>query len=126
MCQQDKFQWECIDRLAEYLNIPLDQHKNTHPTFLKKSLREARAQWRIIRKQTDKLRIQFLQDRAEEHANKMKTTPEKAIKAIIQTEKSRQMYQRIHSITVHEKDKKPLHRLRHTMRQWRDPDQWSP
>jgi hypothetical protein len=126
MCQQDKFQWECIDRLAEYLNIPLDQNKNTNPTFIKKSLRVARAQWRSIRKQADDLRVQFLQDRAEEHASKMKMTPEKAIKAIIQAEKSRQMYQQIHSITEYKKDKKPLHRSRHTMRQWREPDQWSP
>ncbi len=110
MCQQDKFQLECIDRLAECSNIPLDHHKNTHPTFIKKSLRVVRAQWRNISKQADDLRLQILQDRAEEHANKMKTTPEKVITAIIQVqaEKSRQMYQQIHSITGHKKEENPL------------------
>jgi hypothetical protein len=59
---------------------------------------EYRTKWKSCKKCSSQLRQTFLQDRAAMMAEKLKTTEEKALKAVIAAEASRRSYATINSI----------------------------
>jgi hypothetical protein len=61
-------------------------------------MRDARCQWRSCKKKSAALRQRFLQERADFFAKQLKCSGEKAVKAIIKSERSRQIYQNIQEI----------------------------
>jgi hypothetical protein len=108
MSKQKYFIWTRLETLAKVLNLSQDDHKNTDPKFIKTQLINARRQWKDTKKDSRDLRFQHLQARAEEHAKKMNTDAETALKAILKTEQTKQTYMQIRAITGHKSDKTPL------------------
>lgn len=64
--------------------------------------------WKTVKQDSGKIRLQHLQQRAEEHASKMNTTGATALKAILRTEQTKQTYKQIKTIMGHKTDKTPL------------------
>jgi hypothetical protein len=108
MSKQKLFKWHDLSTLCDHTQISDESHTNTDTTFIKQSLCEARKEWKNIKKQSDRLRKEFLENQAKEHASKMNTSKEKALKAILQTEDSKQQYKNIREITGHRKERNPL------------------
>jgi hypothetical protein len=54
-----------------------------------------RSQWQACKKKSAQIRLNFLKDRAELMAQKMRTAEEKALRAIMQAESSKQTYKKI-------------------------------
>jgi hypothetical protein len=108
MARKHHFKWNELNNLRERTNIEDKEHKCTEFTSTKQSLRNARKQWRNIRKASDELRQKFLSDQAEEHALKTNASKEQALKVILKSEESKRTYHNIQTITGTKKEKKPL------------------
>jgi hypothetical protein len=108
MARQKCFVWKRLDNIVQHINISHEDHINEDLLFIRGKLRDARSQWKQIKKEGDTLRLSHLQERATEHAKKMNTTAEKALKAIIRSEQTKKTYKQIRTITGHKTDKNPL------------------
>lgn len=62
--------------------------------------RSSRAKWKACKKWSATLQKQFLEERAELLASKLRTTEEKALRAIIKAEESKQTFSQIKSILI--------------------------
>jgi hypothetical protein len=108
MLRKKLINWGLLDQKRHGTEIDDVAHQNITLYHSIKNLRKARKEWKKIKKVAADLRNTFLTERAEEVASKMKTSCEKALKAIKRAEQSKQTYQMINNITGHQKDKKPL------------------
>lgn len=108
MAKKKHYKWHELSNLRENTHISDDDHHNIDTDFIKNSLRQARIQWKSIKKDSRNIRMAFLEERAEEHAAKMHTTKEIALKAILQAEESKRIYSNIRQIAGHQKEKTPL------------------
>jgi hypothetical protein len=106
MSSKKLFHWEHLSQLHFNSSVTDDEHYNTDPSFIKSMLKTAHSKWRQCKKRSITLRRQFLQGRAKFLASKMCTTEEKALKAIIQAERSRHTYSIIQELI--RKQKMPL------------------
>jgi hypothetical protein len=105
MARQKYFRWHDLSTLRSNTNITDMDHTNTNISFIKQNLYEARKQWKEIKQRSPQLRKEFLTELAKEHASKMNTTTEIALKVIIRTEESKQTYKNIKDIVGHRKEK---------------------
>ncbi|MFN9952374.1 MAG: hypothetical protein ACK55I_04680, partial [bacterium] len=89
MAKKKIFLWDHLNRLRSNTDITDDEHATTNFNHIITSQRKCRAQWQACKKKSFLLRKQFLQERAELMAEKMRTLEEKAVKAILKSEESR-------------------------------------
>jgi hypothetical protein len=92
-------QWEHLSRLRKYTSISDEDHITLDPVQIQSRKREARNKWRSCKKKSQVIRRQFLTERAEYLAAKMRTTEEKALKAILHAEEARKIYSNIKGIS---------------------------
>jgi hypothetical protein len=108
MSQNKCFRWHILESLFTRTTISLPDHETTNPDTIRHNLRQARRNWKTIKRQADEIRQQFLKEQAEEHARKRNITSEKALKAIQQAEQSKQTYLQINELIGGKKTKTPL------------------
>jgi hypothetical protein len=90
--------WAQLNRLRTFTKISDTYHLSLHPTLIAQRKRESRAKWWACKKRSAQIRLQFLTERAEFLAQKLRTTEEKALKAIIKSEQSRNNFKRINDV----------------------------
>ncbi len=90
------------------MDIPDADHTSICIKNTRKKLRNARRAWQEAKRESGNLRDQFLGERAEEYAAKMKTDKATALKMIKKSEIQRQTYLRIREIAGSKKEKCPL------------------
>jgi len=95
MAKKKIFLWDHLNRLRSNTDITDDEHATTNFNHIITSQRKCRAQWQACKKKSFLLRKQFLQERAELMAEKMRTLEEKAVKAILKSEESRLTFKTI-------------------------------
>lgn len=108
MAKKKHFKWHELDSLKMNTHIQDKDHHNIDIQFIKQSLCQARILWKAIKKESGNIRMAFLEERAEEHAAKLHTTKEIALKAILQAEESKRTYNNIRQIAGHRNEKTPL------------------
>jgi hypothetical protein len=82
MVRNKNIQWRRLDRLRNNLDIPDDDHRSLSIDLTREKLRNARRAWREAKCASGNLREQFLIERAEEYAIKMRTDKVTALKMI--------------------------------------------
>jgi hypothetical protein len=87
------FNWPTLERLRSHTIISDTEHAIIDPIFINKKKGEARIKWRSCKKKSEVIRLQFLKDKAELMALKLRTSEEKALRAIIKLEASRRTFQ---------------------------------
>jgi hypothetical protein len=108
MVRNKNIQWRRLDRLRNNLDIPDDDHTSLSIDLTCEKLRNARRAWREAKCASGNLREQFLTERAEEYAIKMRTDKVTALKMIKKSEEQRQTFLRIREKTGSKKEKNPL------------------
>jgi hypothetical protein len=108
MSLNKSFRWHILDSLHARTTITLQEHKDTEHVNIKHNLRQARRQWKTVKAKGNELRQSFLQERAEEYAQKRNMSPAQAFKAIKQAEQSKLAYIQINDIIGGKKQKTPL------------------
>lgn len=107
MAKTKHFNWNILRKLHTNTMIIEEDHKNNDISFIKQRLRTARQEWKEVKSRGSELRRQFLIEQAEDYACKLKTTPEKALHAIIKAEESKHTYNEIREI-IGSKERIPL------------------
>ena len=92
------FNWPHLERLRSHTIISDTEHAIIDPIFITKKKGEARIKWRSCKKKSEVIRLKFLKDKAELMALKLRTSEEKALRAIIKSEASRRTFQNIKNI----------------------------
>jgi hypothetical protein len=108
MVRNKNIQWSRLDRLRSNLDISDADHKSLCIRLTRENLRLARRAWREAKRASGNLREQFLTERAEEYAMKMRTDKATALKMIKKSEEQKQTFLRIREITGSKKEKNPL------------------
>ena len=93
------FHWDHLNNLRQFIEIPDHLHKSIDIDTIVSELRSTRHQWNKIKQKTKTLRRKFLEERAERMAEKMHTSAENALKAIIKAEESKYNFSSIRSLT---------------------------
>jgi actin-related protein len=106
MAPKKLFHWEHLQQLRKYTKIPDNDHSNMDSIFIYTKLWTLRASWKTCKKQSSQLRQQFLEERAAFYAMKIRSSHEKALRAIIRSEESRKTFASIRDIMG--KNKLPL------------------
>jgi hypothetical protein len=82
MLKNRNIHWTRLEKKLKGTYISIADHKDININNTLNNLRKARRQWKNCKKHADEARQTFLKDRAEELAIQMKTTDEKALRAI--------------------------------------------
>jgi hypothetical protein len=108
MIRTKNLQWHRLDNLCKHLNISDMEHSSLCIQHAREKLRNARKAWREVKRESRNLRDQFLSERAEEYAAKMKTDKATTLKMIKKSEEQKQTYIQIREIAGSKKEKSPL------------------
>ncbi len=100
--------WGRLNKLKQNLPIDKADHHSLCLNNTREHLRSAHRHWRQTKKKAPELREEFLQEKAEEYAIKMRTDQETALKMIKKTEEQKKTYMQIKEITGSKKEKTPL------------------
>jgi len=92
------FHWSHLQQLHQLTNISDNDNQNTDPTLIHSRLKSTRSSWKTCKKHSSNLRKQLLNERAEFFAKKIRSTQEKAVRAIIKAEASRRTFSSIRDI----------------------------
>jgi hypothetical protein len=87
--------WEHLNNLRYYTSISDHDHLSLDPVLIHNNKKAARAKWQACKKRSEQIRMRFLSERADFMAMKMRTSEEKALRAILQSEASRHTFQKI-------------------------------
>jgi hypothetical protein len=98
MASKRSINWDHLNRLQRYTSISEGDHSSLDPVLITQRKRETRSKWKACKKQSALIHHQFLVECAEYMANKMRTTEEKALRAIIHVEASKRSYKNIKEI----------------------------
>jgi len=98
MSQKKIFHWKHLHQLKSHTDITDPDHHNTDSNFIHSKLCRTRAEWKVCKKQSSKMHKQFLEERAAFYATKIRSTHEKAKRAIIRSEESCQAFASIRDI----------------------------
>jgi hypothetical protein len=90
--------WTHLNQLHNYTAITEADHLSIDPMMIRIRKRESRAKWKACKKCSAQIRQKFLTERAEFLAMKMRTTEEKALKAILKVEQARCTFKKIDDI----------------------------
>jgi predicted GTPase len=93
------FHWDHLNNLRQFIEILDHLHKSIDIDTIVSELRSTRHQWNKIKQKTKTLRRKFLEERAERMAEKMHTSAENALKAIIKAQESKYNFSSIRSLT---------------------------
>lgn len=108
MANKKTFHWKYLDNLRTNTDISSEDHLCMDLHKIHQCLCSARKRWKDIKQRSHELRNQFLSELADEHAAKMRTDKETALKAILRTEEAKQTYANIQTITGNKKEKIPF------------------
>jgi len=100
------FQWKHLMQLRTHTDISDSDHKNISWQFISDKVKSSRNAWKACKKRSDSIWQTFLLDRADLMAQKLRTSQEKALHAILRAEHSRKAYKHIRLLI--EKENKPL------------------
>jgi hypothetical protein len=89
MISKKLINWDHLNRLRRFTNVSKGDHSSLDPVLASQRKREMRNKWKVCKKRSALLRQQFLMERAEYMTSKMRTTEEKALRAIIHAEASK-------------------------------------
>jgi len=107
MSRSQQYNWKLLNYFAE-INISPTDHYNTDMNYIQDKLHTARWQWIDFKKNSYKKLQQFLSELANDYAQRHNIDAQKALNAIIHSEKSRREFSRIRQILGHKKDRRPL------------------
>jgi hypothetical protein len=108
MANKKMFHWNYLDNLRTNTDISSEDHLCMDIHKIHQCLCSARKRWKDIKQRSHELRNQFLSELADEHAAKMRTNKETALKAILRTEEAKQTYANIQTIVGNKKEKTPF------------------
>lgn len=106
MCSKKLIHWSHLDSLRKFTAISNADHSITDHKYIHQQLRINRAKWKACKKRNSDIRKKILSERVEMMAIKLCTTLEKVIRAIINSEESRCIFQIIRDLIG--KSQKPL------------------
>jgi len=95
-----------LNQLRIHTDVLDYEHSKMDSSFIWKKKRQTRSLWRSCKKKSESICLQFWNEKAKLLASKMRTTEEKALKAIIKVEQSRRIFSNINEIFG--KPNKPL------------------
>lgn len=107
MSRSQQYNWKLLNYFTE-INISPTDHYNTDMNYIRDKLHTARWQWIDFKKNSYKKLQQFLSELANDYAQRHNIDAQKALNAIIHSEKSRREFSRIRQILGHKKDRRPL------------------
>jgi hypothetical protein len=95
MAAKNTFCWHHLNQLRHATDITREEHKTTDLSIIQHHKKITRDRWKSCKKRSVEIRKNFLLERATYLASKMHTSEEKALKAIIKSEKYRHIYKNI-------------------------------
>jgi len=95
MAAKQSFNWHHLNQLRQSTEITLSDHAIMDITIINHQKTLTRNKWKSCKKCSYELRKKFLSEQANNLATKMRTTEEKALRAIKRSEESRRIYHNI-------------------------------
>jgi hypothetical protein len=95
MSAEELINWEHLNRLRAHTNITDEEHLSLDPTLIYNSCIAARNKCKSCKKKSASICHQFLTERAEFLATKMRTTEEKGLRAMLHAKNSKRIYKNI-------------------------------